>query len=261
MENDFLFTWISLVNVDKYTFIKLIQNNELELQELYKLTMVPEKFSKYLIQNDIFISKDLFQKFINKDLKEKSKYLFDYLVSNNFKIIHIFSKEYNQIFLNYEYSPIVVFLYGNYNLLKSKKTYIYKEKISNENINKILNKIDDELINKNYTLIGNNSAFICDKIEILNINSVCIIKKLDSNKLYIFTDYNLIYTISSLIDNLIIVNADYKKDIVFLVDIILESGKDIYVFPNNILDKNAYFSNYLISEGAKIVYNFKNLLN
>ena len=36
---------------------------------------------------------------------------------------------------------------------------------------------------------------------------------------------------------------------------IFEKNKDIYVVPSNIFNKNSYFSNYLIKQGADILLN------
>ena len=63
---------------------------------------------------------------------------------------------------------------------------------------------------------------------------------------------------------LVIPEADYNKEISIFVDCFLELGKEITIFPNEIFNKNAYFSNYLIKNGANVltnIYQIQEVLN
>ena len=259
-EENFYFTWLSLIDVDIYTFIKLIRSLG-DVKELFYLTSSSNKFYNYLVQNNIFISKDLYQKFIDFKIKQRAKILFKSLIQDDFKIIHIFSREYNQIIKSYNNLPVVFFVKGNMDLLYKEKVYLYLESI--DNISKVIkSSLECSIINKDYTLIqdDSNNSNISNKIIISDIKNIENSLKNKQNKdvLNIFVNLNKNDDISCFIDKLIIINASYKKDIVYLVDSMLEQGKDVYVVPNNILNKSAYFSNYLISEGAKVVINLNN---
>ena len=259
-EEKFYFTWLSLIDVDMYTFIKLMRPIN-DVKELFYLTSENSRFYNYLIQNNIFMSKDLYQKFIDFKIKQRAKILFKSLIQNNFKIIHIFSKEYNRIIKSYNNLPLVFFISGKFDLLYKEKVYLYLESI--DNVSKIVKaNLECSIINKDYTLIqdDSNNINISNKIIISDTKNIENSLKIKQNKdiLNIFVNLNKKDNISCFIDKLIIINASYKKDIVYLVDSMLEQGKDVYVVPNNILNKSAYFSNYLISEGAKVVINLNN---
>ena len=126
-EENFYFTWLSLINVDMYTFIKLMRPIN-DVKELFYLTSENSRFHNYLVQNNIFISKDLYQKFIDVKIKQRAKVLFKSLIQNDFKIIHIFSEEYNKIIKNYNSLPLVFFINGNFDLLYKEKVYLYEIK-------------------------------------------------------------------------------------------------------------------------------------
>ena len=64
-----------------------------------------------------------------------------------------------------------------------------------------------------------------------------------------------------MIDVLIILNAKYELDIVTMTDIAIDMGKQIYVVPGSIDDKNYMFSNYLIKDGAIVILNNKDIEN
>ena len=57
------------------------------------------------------------------------------------------------------------------------------------------------------------------------------------------------------LDYLVIIEAKYEEEVIKLVDMLLQNNKDIYVVPSNIFNKNSYFSNYLIKQGADILLN------
>ena len=61
---------------------------------------------------------------------------------------------------------------------------------------------------------------------------------------------NKISEVVKIIDACIVIESDYSKDVVEVVDSLLSIGKDILCFPSNIYNINGYFSNNLIRDGA-----------
>ena len=62
-----------------------------------------------------------------------------------------------------------------------------------------------------------------------------------------------------LCDVLFLIEARYERDIVNLVDNLLNLGKEILVLPGDVWNKNCYFSNFLIREGAGVILNINDL--
>lgn len=66
--------------------------------------------------------------------------------------------------------------------------------------------------------------------------------------------------ISGLSDSVLVVEARKNSGTNITVDFALEQGKDVFVIPGNIYSKTSDGTNYLITEGAIPVVNYKDLL-
>ena len=66
--------------------------------------------------------------------------------------------------------------------------------------------------------------------------------------------------ISGLSDGVIVVEAREKSGTLITVDFALEQGKTVYAVPGRLCDKNAYGTNDLIKQGAKIITNMQDIL-
>ena len=223
--------------------------------------------------------------------KNLDKYL-KYMNENNIDIITIRDKEYpDKLKVIYD-SPIVLYVKGNKNILNDKAMAIvgcrlctkYGESISKKlaynlsynNINVIsgLAKGIDSFAHKG-CLTGNAKTIAVvgcgldrvypeENIELFNqiiksngaIVSEYIIgtKPLAKN----FPRRNRI--ISGLSNGVIVVEAREKSGTLITVDFALEQGKTIYAVPGNIDNKNAYGTNDLIKQGAKIVTSIQDIL-
>lgn len=260
MLNEYYYVWISLISdLDYDTFIKLIAPLKFELKKLYEISFSKKGLYSYLSNNSIYISNRIYNLLVDNKIKNMAFNLYNFIKENNILIIHVFSKMYKKIFKHNFNQSLVIYLYGNIILLKNRKYLVYSEKNSKEVL--YMEDVIKNNIEKNGNVILNcniknktneNQIIVASLNELLN-------KNLQKNNLYIFASGNLYYNLACFCDELIIINAKYKKNIIFLVDTLLDLGKEISVIPNNIFDKNAYFSNYLLSEGAKVIYNLKEI--
>ena len=66
--------------------------------------------------------------------------------------------------------------------------------------------------------------------------------------------------ISGLSDGVLVVEARRNSGTNITVDFALEQGKDVFVIPGNIYSKTSDGTNYLITEGAMPVLNYKDIL-
>ena len=64
----------------------------------------------------------------------------------------------------------------------------------------------------------------------------------------------------SMMDLVIIVEAKYEGYIVEKINYFAEKSTPILVYPSSIFNKNSYFSNYLIKQGADIALGKNDLL-
>lgn len=260
IEKKYIF-WLlcSLQKLDYLLLNKLIHIFG-NIENMYVISNSKDKFKEILIKNKLFFSKEELEKLLNSKLKVGSQLLYSNIVSKGIDIKLV------KIGFKYE----LVIYYGKISLLKSKikKVYCYNTNISEygkkkldflENNKKIKEHINIKIKNSEEIECYTNS----NEIVIYQISNLSELRSINTSKLskenaYFFTlNYNQF--LSSICDILIFVEAKYTKESAYLVDSILELGKDILVLPGDVWNKNCYFSNYLIKEGANVVLGIDDL--
>ena len=113
-------------------------------------------------------------------------------------------------------------------------------------------------------IIKQNSGNSISYYESENITSIKIISyenilEIDSKNIILSNKKYTLFFLLMFVDYFIIIEARFENKIQSLVDLFLESGKEIYIVPSNIFNKNSYFSNYLIKQGANIIVNVNDL--
>lgn len=228
------------------------------IENLYNVSNNRYLFRNILVQNNIKISNKFFSDFTNLSLKEKASNIYNNLLRQNVKFINIFSSHYPYELKSIINAPILICYYGDINLLSKKKVYIYKSSnIDNHKYDSICSEVynlnDVVCINKE----KNTETIMFIDIDLFNQNFF-IPTNFSPCNLYILYPSNLNYKyelIASMTDYLLILNASYNNIIYNLTSNMLDFGKEILVVPGDIQDKNCYFSNYLLKEGACIILN------
>lgn len=253
-----IYVWLSLIDELNYlVYLKLIKIFHSTIN-LYEISKNKFKFENYLNSNNFNLDEKMKKQILDKNLKIKSNKIYNCLKSKNVKIIPINSKYYPRNLKNIFSPPLCIYIGGNIKLLERKKIYVYE----NNNITKYAKKIIEFLykyiLNKSNYLILNKNLYI-EEIDLENNN---YFNFEDKNNLYVYyiskdkeSGIKTLDIKAGILDLIIIPEADYNKEISIIVDCFLELGKEILVFPNEIFNKNAYFSNYLIKNGANILTN------
>ena len=256
-------------NLDYMTYINLVKKFDSTVN-LYNCSKDKIKFEKKLFQKGISLKDSLKSSLINSNKKVKANKIYNYLKSKNINIIPFNSKYYPSKLKNIFSPPLCIFVSGNIEKINKKKIYVYENDNASEYARKIKNYIYAKIIYLDNTLILNKNfkiKFINIENEYYNIEKSCI-----NSYFTLYFNKNLngkniirnIEVISGILDLLIIPQAGYTKNITILVDSMLENGNNIAVFPNEIFNKNAFFSNYLIQNGANMItniYEIKNIIN
>ncbi len=256
--DNYIFVWLSIIEDINYVLVLRLLKAFNLLENLYNTSNNKYLFRSILVQNNIKLSNKIFSSLTSLDVKEKAKEIYNNLLNQNINFINIFSNDYPYELKSVINAPILICYFGNINLLRKKKVYIYKSSDINENkYSKICSKLfslnnvicinkekdtgtitflDVDLFNKDFLFSSNFSP--CNLYILSPINSSCKCELL-----------------ASLTDYLLILNASYNKIIYRLTYNMLDFGKEILVVPGDIQDKNCYFSNYLLKEGASVVLN------
>ena len=225
---------------------------------MYEISNNSLKFKQILIKNKMFFSNEVINKLVSSKLKIQSEKLLNIIHNMNIKI--------QKVKINDKY--LYTFVYGNTNLLKCtrKKLYIFCDNnISKYGIEKCKYFLNCKNVKENINVcIGskNIKKNSCN-ISIVNIENVSELRtieigKLNINNLYIFSLYNIIYMLT-IADAILIPEAKYSSYSNMLVSNFLDFGKDILVIPGDIWNKNCFFSNFLIREGANVILNINDL--
>lgn len=252
MKDDFYLTWIGLMkNINIDILIKLISNLSYDLKALYEISKEEEKFRKYIIKNKISIFRQTYDEIIDGNLKEKSKKFYLFIKKQNIEVISTFSSQSYFDYSSHKNFIPVLFIFGNKKIFNLKKYFVYSEKNSSE-ILEIEEKLKAQANRKGYALVETKDGKNVD-IVVTTLDQTFNITN-NKKKLYIFSNIEAWQIISYIFDTLVIINSKYKLRIVNVVENSLNLNKEIKVIPNSILDKNSYFSNYLIYQGADILY-------
>lgn len=224
----------------KKQFIKLLSENSID-----------EKILK-----SIKIAHSIIINFLDKNIKEETNKLYNYIISNNYEIITIEDDKYPRKILGInEEIPFCYITKSNLNL-NNKNIYIYFNNYYTKfarNLIEYFAKITNE---EKANIITEYNLKSTEKLEIISSNMFKDINICDRKNYIILPNNKYVGNFRiNIIDILILIEARYENDIISIVDILLEKGKDIYVIPSNIFNKNNYFSNYLIKQGADIILN------
>lgn len=263
-------------------------NDLLEKYENPKI--IWNKTKQELIQGGI---KEIYANQITSSIYRENidKYL-KYMNDNNIEIITINDKKYpDKLKVIYD-PPIVLYVKGNKNILNDKAISIvgcrmctkYGENIARKmaynlslnNINVIsglARGIDSYAHEGTLKAKGKTIAVVgcgLDRVypeenknlfnEIMENNGTIISEYIIGTKPLAknFPKRNRI--ISGLANGLIVVEAREKSGTLITVDFALEQGKNIYSVPGNIDNPNAYGTNDLIKQGAKVVTSVQDVL-
>src|SRR5574344_966158 len=225
------------------------------IQNMYLKSKDVTLFKSILYQNKIFFSNVILEKLLDSNLKIQSRKLYLSLQNKGILVEKV------KVVEKYFFTCV----YGNLDLLYSNKKkgyFYYSTDISQYGIEKY-----------NYFSCNNlNYINVCTSIErinkqknnivIININNISQIRSFEldvpKDNLYIFSvnnEFRYLY----ISDFMLLVEAKYEKNIVYLTDNMLSNGKDILVIPGDVWDRNCFFSNFLISNGAGVILHIKDL--
>ena len=274
-----------------FSMIKLIPIKKIKLLQKFK---TPQKIYKASEEELLKVEEiDLID--VNEIIKNKNKELIlkykNYITKNQITVINISEKGYPSKLKNIYDPPVVVFAKGDLSLLEKEKIAIVGSRDATIYGAKQSYKLAYELAKNNIVIVsglakgidsmshrgalsaaGSTIAVIGNGLDIvypkenyglyskifekgLIISEFIVGTKPDSKN---FPMRNRI--ISGLSDGVLVVEAKEKSGAMITVDFAIEQGKNVYAVPGNIDEMHSVGCNLLISQGAKLVMNYTDVL-
>lgn len=248
IEKEFL--WLMLIEEIDYQMYKRMITIFGSISEIYRQSQNKELFQRKIYSNDIVISNKIY----SQELKNKADIIYTNLLNQDIKIISLDSTLYPKKLLNIYNPPFVILEYGDVisKMRNQKMIYFYENHLSK--FGKKVYQYFNYHIKYKMLRIGEKekSDIFVEKENILDEKYV---NRSQDNRIIIPHSKNSLEMILGLTDYLLIIEARYNQDTKNMVNNIIEQGKEILVVPGNIFNKNHYFSNYLIQEGATVLLN------
>lgn len=219
------------------------------------------------------------------------KYL-KYMNENNIEMVTIKNKDYpDKLKVIYD-PPVVLYVKGNKTILNEKSVAIVGCRICTKYGENIAKKLAYNLSLNNINIIsglargvdsfahkgslagkGKTIAVVgCGLDRVYPEENIGLFNEIIKNNGVIVSEY-IIGTkplaknfprrnriISGISNGVIVVEAREKSGTLITVDFALEQGKNIYAVPGNIDNQNAYGTNELIKQGAKVVTEVEDIL-
>ena len=231
--------------------IKNILENDVRIIYENLDTEIEEKIKSIVRDSSIL------EYFKDNNIKKNAKYKYIALLNKNLDLITL--NDYDKHIFKYSYFkieiPFCIIVPKNINS-SSKNVFIYyADYFSKSAIYtlKFFTKVIEQNQANTISSYESNNVINIKIVSLMNIEKINKINVILSNEKYV------LFFLLAFIDFCIIIEAKYENIIQKLVDFLLEIGKDIYVVPSGIFNKNSYFSNYLIKQGADIILSANDL--
>lgn len=263
--------------LEKFDFdVKKMYNATRE--ELIGLKNIGEKTSEIILNEER-------KKIVDKHL--------DYMLKHNIDIVSIKDDEYPKLLRQIYDAPIAIYVLGDKRIFNEQKNIaiIGCRKCSEYGSN-TAKKLAYDLSNEKTTIISGlakgidsfaheGAIFAKQKTVAVLGNGLDIIypkeninlaKEIIDKKGAIISEYPLgtkpdknnfperNRIVSGMSQGIIVVEAKKKSGTLITVDFALEQGRDVFVVPGNLNSENSEGTNELIKQGAKIITNYKDII-
>lgn len=278
------YIWISGLQCLNIKKLNILLEKYQTLENIYNINKEQLKSD---FKNNSFITENIIEKISNQKFKERIDKTINNLENYHIGFISYKDYEYSKKLKEIYDFPIGLYYKGNINLLNNNQIKLsmigcreYSEygkenaiqfayELSRKGViitSGLARGIDSfshigtlKAKKETIAVLGNGIDYIYPpenkKLEeqILANNGLIISEYIIGTKpsKYTFPARNRI--ISGLSDGVFVLEAKERSGTLITVDFALEQGKNIYVLPGNITNKNSYGTNELIKQGAKVV--------
>ncbi|MEG0073181.1 MAG: DNA-processing protein DprA [Clostridia bacterium] len=274
MEKEYYYVWLSLIPKLGYVKIKEImeKNNVESVDKLYDLDVKHPNMYEKLVMDITY--------------KIEAEKMYKEITKNKIEIIHIESENYPSELKDIYSPPVALYAKGNVDLLKGKKVGMVGSRLASNYGKKVAYNISKKFVGKDMVVVSGLAKGIDEYSHIgacegLQAKTIAVIgtglddcypagnkyleRRILSKNGLILSEFVLGIgpkrhhfpmrnrIIAGLSDFLVVVEAKEKSGALITVDMMLESGKEVYAVPGPIGDDRFAGSNRLIKDGSNVI--------
>lgn len=251
--NKLYFLWLQkIANISDKFNVKIYENEKIKqcLKNIYYNNFYNTDELKKMGLSDSIINIIL-----DKNIREKIVILYYKIINNGYDIVTIEDEEYPRKLFNKDFEIPFIYITNSKVNLNNKNIYLYYNDYYTKFAKNLIEYFGKIITEDKCNVFTEYNSKELKKVEIISCDIFNDFFSLNSNNI-ILPSYKYLNNFKiNIISTLIIIEAKYEEKIVKIVDEFVEKDKDIYVVPSNIFNKNCYFSNYLIKQGADIILN------
>lgn len=263
--------WFKLLNISVEKKLKILSCYK-EIAEIFKL-------EKDELINIFKLNKKEISIWYNERYVKKAKEINEINKVKGIKILTILDKDYPILLKKTQYPPILLYYMGDSKMLNMTCITIFQGLQIDKSGIKLLKYISKGLLENNIKIVSRfnkNDKFIYMNNVNENENIVVLAggfnDKIFYNNGIILTEneYNVKSTKENIIKRnriltglsnfIVLIQAGIDDGVTYIVDNALEQGREIVVFPSDILNNKNIYTNELIKQGVVVITDYTELL-
>ncbi len=251
--------WFKLINIDNNFKLELLK--KYTIQQICNLS--PNELKGLGLNNNQILE------FTNKLNYAKAKSIYEYNLKNNIGIVNISSNAYPFFLKTIYNAPILLYYKGKKDLLNKKAISIFVGKDVDVYGKKVLKQITNNLLKDKICLVTKFEEYD-NKIFLNNISNENIlvlssgIKEntyskngivISENEPHVNSNRNELLKRNRIITGLtyesILIQMTINDGVIYIVDLLLEQNRELWVIPGDITKHQNFFTNELIRMRSK----------
>lgn len=263
--------WFKLLNIDLNKKLKILEEYK-NINEIYNINR------KLLINKFKFTKKEI-NIWSNINFIKKAEKIYEINKTKGIKVLPILNENYPFLLSQIPYPPLLLYYLGNVEILNKICITIFQGNHIDKTGIKLLKYLSCGLFENNYKIVSRlnkNDKYIYIN-NITNEDNIVVLAGGFNDKIYLKNgiilsenEYNVKSTkeniikrnriLTGLSKNIVLIQTRIDDGVGYILDNAIEQGREITVFPSDILNENNIFTNELIKQGVNVITTYNELL-
>lgn len=263
--------WFKIINIDLTKKLKILET----YKDVYKIYNINEK---ELIT--VFgLNKKEIKIWKNTNFIKRANEIYEINKNKGIKILTIMDKEYPKLLKRILYPPLALYYLGNIDVLNKKCITIFQGMNMDKSGIRVLKYLSKGLLENNIKIVSRfnkNDKYIYMN-NISNEDNIVVLAGGFNDKIYLKNgiiisenEYNVKSTKENIIKRnriltglsniTILLQVGINDGVEYILDNALNQGREIAVFPSDVLNNKNIYTNELIKQGVNVITTYNELL-